>query len=189
MSAVVATLPAVRRGGGGKVAGTVVAGDAGATTVQQTHAIEVQPGAAWAPLPGGYRRRDVEATVLHQVVRENLATFLEEAQEHGGLPGHVEKELFDYLGCGVLANGFSRVRCQACGDELLVAFSCKRRGVCPSCNSRRAHDTSLTTLGTSRPPRFERLHLPWISTLPHDICWFLYGKLPAHRLRRSGAGD
>jgi len=44
------------------------------------------------------------------VVRENLATFLEEAQEHGGLPRHVEKEFFDYLDCGVLANGFSLVR-------------------------------------------------------------------------------
>jgi len=39
--------------------------------------------------------------------------------------------LFDYLDCGVLANGFSRVRYEACGHELLVAFSCKRRGVCP----------------------------------------------------------
>jgi len=100
-----------------------VAANAGPTPAEQTYAVEVQPGAAWAPLPNGYRRRDPEATVLHQAVRENLATFLAEAGEHGGLPRHVEQELFDYLDCGVLSRGFSRVQCQSCGDELLVAFS------------------------------------------------------------------
>ncbi|WP_245682440.1 transposase zinc-binding domain-containing protein [Archangium gephyra] len=28
----------------------------------------------------------------------------------------------------MLAHGFSRVRCESCKDELLVAFSCKGRG-------------------------------------------------------------
>ena len=32
---------------------------------------------------------------------------------------------------------FARVRCDDCGDDYLVAFSCKGRGVCPSCNTRR----------------------------------------------------
>jgi ribosomal protein S27E len=31
--------------------------------------------------------------------------------------------------------GLRRVRCGECGNELLVAFSCKRRGICPSCNA------------------------------------------------------
>ncbi|MFP2905109.1 transposase zinc-binding domain-containing protein [Pyxidicoccus sp. 3LFB2] len=35
--------------------------------------------------------------------------------------------------CGVLAHGFARVRCEGCKDELLVAFSSKGRGLCPSC--------------------------------------------------------
>ncbi len=34
----------------------------------------------------------------------------------------------------------------SCGDDLLLAFSCKRRGVCPSCNARRAHDTAAHLL-------------------------------------------
>ena len=38
--------------------------------------------------------------VLHQVVRENLATFLAEAEAHQGLPRHVEQEfLHQYLPC------------------------------------------------------------------------------------------
>jgi len=34
------------------------------------------------------------------------------------------------------------VRCTACGDELLVALSCKGRGFCPSYTTRRMHDTA-----------------------------------------------
>jgi hypothetical protein len=131
---------------------------------------QVQPGAGWAPLPGGYRRRDVEGTVLHQAVRQNLASFLEEANERGGLPRHVEQEFFRYLDCGVLAKGFSRVRCQACGDELLVAFSCKRRGLCPSCNARRAHDTALHLVERVLPHVSFR---QWTLSFPRRIRWHL----------------
>ena len=33
--------------------------------------------------------------------------------------------------------GFLDLRCGECGHEKLVAFSCKRRGFCPSCGARR----------------------------------------------------
>ena len=36
------------------------------------------------------------------------------------MPKLVERELDGYVGCGVLARGFARVRCGACGHELLV---------------------------------------------------------------------
>src|SRR5712671_7435978 len=94
----------------------------------------------------GYRRREPERTLLHATVRAHWKTFLAEMEERGeagaNLPWFVAGEFERYLGCGMLANGFARVRCQACGDELLVAFSCKGRGFCPSCTSRRMHDTA-----------------------------------------------
>jgi hypothetical protein len=62
--------------------------------------------------------------------------------EGGGLPRHVERELTEYLRCGVLAHGFARVRCTTCHDEIVVAFSCKRHGLCPSCTARRMADTA-----------------------------------------------
>ncbi|WP_368668873.1 transposase zinc-binding domain-containing protein [Corallococcus sp. CA053C] len=78
-----------------------------------------------------YRRRRPEGTVLYEAVRDNLATFLAEASEVGcGLLRYVERDFTRYLECGVLAHGFARVRCESCNDELLVAFSCKGRGVC-----------------------------------------------------------
>ena len=81
--------------------------------------------------------------MLHEVVREHLSTFLLECAQEGGLPRFVEKDFTAYLECGVLAHGFSRVVWCDCKDEFLVAYSCKCRGVCPSCNARRAHDTAI----------------------------------------------
>ena len=49
------------------------------------------------------------------------------------LPAYVQREFEDFLECGRLEHGFLRVRCERCHDEKLVAFSCKRRGFCPSC--------------------------------------------------------
>ena len=46
------------------------------------------------------------------------------------------------LECCILAHGFLRLRCGDCGHDKLVAFSCERRGSCPSCAARR---TALTS--------------------------------------------
>jgi hypothetical protein len=71
---------------------------------------------------------------------EHLETFLFEARQRGGgegLPRFVERELREFLTCGVMARGFARFRCDGCAREILVAFSCKGRWFCPSCCGRR----------------------------------------------------
>jgi hypothetical protein len=76
-------------------------------------------------------RRRPEQTVLHQVVREHLETFLAETRLRGageGLPRFVERERREFLTCGVMARGFARLRCSGCKREILVAFSCKGHG-------------------------------------------------------------
>jgi len=88
-----------------------------------------------------YERRDREGSLLHQVIREHLQTFLAEAargdSDRSGVPSFVEAEMRSFLECGVLAHGFARFRCDDCGTDRLVAFSCKGRGFCPSCGGRR----------------------------------------------------
>ena len=54
-----------------------------------------------------------------------------------GLPAYVQREFYDYLQCGILAHGFLRLGCDTCKHEMLLPFSCKRRGFCPSCAGRR----------------------------------------------------
>ena len=91
-------------------------------------------------LPGAleYQRRTPETSVLYRVVQQNLESFLASAREQGRVvPRFVERELRAYLECGILAHGFLRVRCDDCGRERLVAFSCKTRSLCPSCGARR----------------------------------------------------
>ena len=76
------------------------------------------PGCAGAHCGGRaggrtYVRREPEHTVPHRVVSEHLETFLAEARLRGdgeGLPRFVERELREFLTCGVLANGFARSR-------------------------------------------------------------------------------
>ncbi len=70
---------------------------------------------------------------------ENLQTFLAriEAEGGAGLPRFVKDEFKAFRECGILAHGFMRVRCAACGYEKLVTLSCKLRGICPSCGERR----------------------------------------------------
>ena len=43
----------------------------------------------------------------------------------------------EYLEGGILAHGFTRAQCDDCGHDYFVAFSCKGRGVCHSCTTRR----------------------------------------------------
>src|SRR6266853_1813422 len=99
-----------------------------------------------APPVSRYRRREPERTLLHATVRTHWKTFLAEVEERGemsaSLPRFVVGEFERYLACGILVHGFARVRCTACGDELLAALSCKGRGFCPSCTTRRMHDTA-----------------------------------------------
>ncbi|MHC9538482.1 MAG: transposase zinc-binding domain-containing protein [Vulcanimicrobiota bacterium] len=49
----------------------------------------------------------------------------------------IRDTLFKFLECENLHNGFARVRCDDCGEEYLLAFSCKTK-CCPSCSQRRS---------------------------------------------------
>jgi hypothetical protein len=84
---------------------------------------------AFYPVPFGdhpvtYQRHNPQDTLLHQVVRENLESFLAGAREKRAPVAHfVERELRAYLTCGILAEGFLRLHCDACGHDRLVALN------------------------------------------------------------------
>lgn len=115
------------------------------------------------PSPGGYRRHRPEQTVLYQCVEQHWDGFVERAEQAGGMPRFVTREFEAYLKCGRLEYGCLRLGCRACGYEQLVAWSCKKRGFCPSCLGRRMTDTAV---------HLEQNVLPevplrqWVCTLP-----------------------
>ncbi len=116
----------------------------------------------------GYRRRDPTRSLLYELVREHLETFLDELSAFAGpgLPFFVKRELRRYLECGVLAHGFARVHCPACKRDSLVAFSCKGRGFCPSCCGRRMSSTAAHLVDHVLPEAPMR---QWVLTLPFPL--------------------
>ena len=119
--------------------------------------------------PDGYRPRRPETTVLYRAVSRHLSGFLAQADlDDGrpGLPGFVRRELSALLDCGILARGFLRVRCARCREDLLVPFSCKGRGICPSCGGRRMADTAAHLVDSVQPAVPVR---QWVLTLPFRL--------------------
>ena len=105
-----------------------------------------------------YEPRDPSSTVLYKVVAEHLETFpasLDTDPDAKCLPAYVQREFYDYLQCGILAHNFLRMGCNTCKKEILLAFSCKRRGFCPSCAGRRMAQTAAHLV--------ERV-IPWVPT-------------------------
>ena len=114
-----------------------------------------------------YSRHEPEKHPLHQVLAAHLETFLERTRTSAHqLPGHVEEELRAYLKGGILAHGFVRFRCEDCGESRAVAFSCKRRGWCPSCMGRRMVDTAARLVDEVLPQVPVR---QFVLSLPFEI--------------------
>ena len=85
-----------------------------------------------------YRRRRPEDTTLHALLRTHAPAFFERAEAGGmAIPGFVKAEFDATLACGRPEHGIVRLRCASCGHDEVVAFSCKCRGFCPSCGTRR----------------------------------------------------
>ena len=124
-----------------------------------------------------YERRRPEKTPLHKIISENLESWLEwrEAAERS-VPGYVEDELRGYLACGLLCFGFARARCTGCGQGFVVAFSCKGRGVCPSCNGRHMAQTAAHLADHVIPPGPVR---QWVISVPKRLRGFLADRPPA----------
>jgi uncharacterized protein (DUF983 family) len=127
-----------------------------------------------APQPGSspgqagrvhYERHRPEQTTLYRLVQQHAASFIAHTGASTGaeLPRFIKDEFDAFLECGILAHGFLRLRCGECGHDKLLAFSCKRRGFCPSCGARRMSQTAAHLVDHVIP------HVPvrqWVLSLP-----------------------
>jgi len=122
-----------------------------------------------------YERHRPEQTLLYQIVAQHYPRFLTQlAAENRFLPEYVQQEFTDYLKCGRLEHGFLRVRCESCHHEKLVAFSCKRRGFCPSCGARRMVESAALLVDEVLPKKPIR---QWVLTVPFPLR-FLFAAYP-----------
>jgi hypothetical protein len=152
------------------------------------------------PRPGAPRheRHRPEATLLYRLVEQHYPAFLAAltARERT-LPGYVQEEFAAYLKCGRLEHGFLRVRCTACHAERLVAYSCKRRGFCPSCAARRMTESAALLVDEVLPREPLR---QWVLSVPFPLRYLfatdpaalsavlgiVYRAIGAHLVRKAG---
>ena len=88
--------------------------------------------------PPKYSRRRPELTPCYKILQGHLDTFIAEREAEGRpLPDYIKEEFEAYMRCGIPAFGFLRLKCKSCEEEIFVAFSCKKRGFCPSCCAKR----------------------------------------------------
>ena len=123
-----------------------------------------------------YQRHQPEKTVLYKLIQKNLLSFYHqmENEQEKSLPHFVKKEFEEFLKCGLLAYGFLRLQCQSCRQEKLVAFSCKRRGFCPSCGARRMAESAAYLVDKVFPHKPLR---QWVLSFPFPLR-FLFAKDP-----------
>jgi len=96
-------------------------------------------------VPGIYRPRHPERTVLYRVLFHHFERFVAEYEsrferEYGFFRPIVKEVVEKYLDCGNPRCGFARIRCPRCRTEHLLTFSCKRRYFCPSCHAKRLEE-------------------------------------------------
>ncbi len=89
-----------------------------------------------------YHPRNPQTSQYYQCVEDHFETLEQVYDEqfsskHGFFRLYVKQVIYRYFDCGILQNGFARVKCGECGHEFLLAFSCKRRHFCPSCHQKR----------------------------------------------------
>ena len=131
---------------------------------------------AGAARTGEYARHRPEQTLLYQLIEAHYPAFIEHlAARERTLPRHVQREFEDYLKCGRLEHGFLRVRCADCHAERLVAFSCKRRGFCPSCGARRMAEGAALLVDEVLPREPLR---QWVLSVPFALR-YLFATDPA----------
>jgi hypothetical protein len=128
--------------------------------------------------PALYQARHPEQSLLYRTIADHFETRLAlafcgqfdgQGDMHTPAP-YVETSFRKYLECGIFAYCFARARCDACGQDFLVAFSCKGHGVCPSCNTRRMVETAAHLSDHIFPKLPVR---QWVLSLPKRLRYFL----------------
>lgn len=89
-----------------------------------------------------YIPRNHTHSPLWQCLQQEYAGFRDEYEaryqkQYGYLRPIISDVVNKYLECGDLKQGFARVRCEVCGHEYLLAFSCRGRWFCPSCHQKK----------------------------------------------------
>ena len=103
----------------------------------------IDPPATAPTPPAVYRPRHPERAPTYRLLELHFDAYVRAHEErfeerHGALRAVVGRSVTQYLDGGRLMGGFARIRCPTCHAEHLLAFSCRTRNLCSSCQSKRS---------------------------------------------------
>jgi len=114
-----------------------------------------------------YERRHPEVGLLYRIIDTYWPIFLREQERVGrNVPVFIKDEFRKYLRCGIPEYGFVRTYCYQCRESGIVAFSCKKRGYCPSCCARRMNDEAAHLVDHVLPQVTSR---QWVLSFPYKL--------------------
>ncbi len=130
-------------------------------------------------IDGIYKPRKPKETAFYNCVEnhfEELEAIWDDlyASRYGFWRPYIKDVIYRYLDCGDLRCGFARIRCDNCGHEYLLPFSCKRRHFCPSCHQKRVVEYGewLLTEVLKKVP-----HRHWVFSIPKRLrIYFIYDR-------------
>ncbi len=115
-----------------------------------------------------YRPRRPDKTALFEIIKKHYRTWLQNTKQI--VPKYTQKTFEKYLECGNPAKGFACAHCFCCQADFFIPFSCKMRGLCPSCNTLTMVKTAAHLLENVIP------HIPirqWVISFPLRIRHYL----------------
>ena len=114
-----------------------------------------------------YERRAPENELLYKMIAQHWPGIVRDyAARDVRIAPHVHAEFERYLRCGILQHGFVRLKCPCCDEERVVGFSCKARGFCNACGSRRMQQKAFRLEKEVWPVVKAR---QWVLTFPFQV--------------------
>jgi hypothetical protein len=136
-----------------------------------------------------YRPRNPRAGAYYQCVESHFEEFEQVwddryAPRFGFWRPYIIDVIHRYLDCGDLHCGFARIKCENCGHEYILGFSCKCRHLCPSCHQKRVVEYGewlLMNVLKAVP------HRQWVFSIPKRLrIYFMYDRKLLAKLSRCG---
>ena len=111
-------------------------------------------------------------SILKTLFSSQYLTYLDVVESEGrGNLSSVIKDTFDaFAKCGSMTEGFAYLRCDTCEEFQVCGFSCKRRGFCPRCASRRGASHEVHLMDNVFPEVDVR---QWVMTYPPQIRYLI----------------
>jgi len=118
-----------------------------------------------------YIRHRPEQGLVYRTVETYWPIFLQEQERIGKtVPHFIKDEFDDFLKCGIPEYGVVRTYCYQCRYSGVVAFSCKRRGFCPSCCARRMNDEAAHLVDKVLP---QIVYRQWVISFPYKLRYMM----------------